>query len=122
MTMGSKQKKINAIIKQIAELSEQDLVELNNIYCEEIEADDYRIYNNDEEFFKSYFSRDGFSAVKAAYFGEYEFSADYVRFNGYGNLESIRYMRVSDLCELPAVIAEYALKNPSAFDQLLEIN
>lgn len=28
-------------------------------------------------------------AVRAAYFGEYQYSDDYVRFNAYGNLKSV---------------------------------
>lgn len=116
-----KQDQIESLMKQINDMSESQLVELNNVYCHKIGADDQEIYNNDEEFFEMMF-KDAMSAVRAVSFGTYEYSADYVRFNGYGNLETIRYIRPDDLCELPATIAEYALENQSEFEGILDFN
>ena len=48
-------------------------------YCYEI---------NDEDFFNVHFT-EPMEAVRAAYFGEYKYSDDYVRFNAYGNLKSV---------------------------------
>ena len=45
------------------------------------------VYENDEEFFETYFS-DPMEAVRATQFGNYNYSDDYVKFNGYGNLDS----------------------------------
>lgn len=44
-------------------------------------------FENDESFFKDYFS-DVFEAVRATQYGEYSFSDEYVHFNAYGNLDS----------------------------------
>lgn len=46
-------------------------------------------YDNDEEFFNVFFEGKPMEAVRASHYGEYEFMDDYVRFNGYGNLESL---------------------------------
>jgi hypothetical protein len=46
-------------------------------------------HDNDEEFFETYFSDRPMEAVRAAQYGDYNYSDEYVRFNGYGNLESL---------------------------------
>ena len=45
-------------------------------------------WDNDEEFFDTFFHNDPMEAVRASYYGDYNYCDDYVRFNGYGNLES----------------------------------
>jgi hypothetical protein len=45
------------------------------------------VYENDEEFFTLFF-KNPMEAVRATQFGNYNYSDDYVRFNGYGNLDS----------------------------------
>ena len=45
-------------------------------------------WENDEEFFNTYFNNNPMEAVRATYYGNYNYNDDYVRFNGYGNLES----------------------------------
>lgn len=50
---------------------------------------DYLDYQeNDEEFFKTYFYNKPEEAVRATYYGNYEYMDDYVHFNAYGNLDS----------------------------------
>ena len=44
-------------------------------------------WENDGEFFETYFESK-LDAVRATFYGDYKFYDDYVRFNGYGNLES----------------------------------
>lgn len=50
--------------------------------------EDYCYEINDEDFFNVHFA-EPMEAVRAAYFGEYQYSDDYVRFNAYGNLKSV---------------------------------
>lgn len=50
---------------------------------------DYLDYQeNDKEFFNTYFYNKPDEAVRATYYGDYNYMDDYVRFNAYGNLES----------------------------------
>lgn len=51
--------------------------------------EELNVYENDDFFFDSFFSDNPAEAVRAAYFGNYSFNDDYVRFDGYGNLESL---------------------------------
>lgn len=50
--------------------------------------EDYCYEINDEDFFNVHLT-EPMEAVRAAYFGEYQYSDDYVRFNAYGNLKSV---------------------------------
>jgi hypothetical protein len=47
------------------------------------------VYENDEEFFNTFFLNDPMAAVRAAQYGEYNYCDEYVRFNSYRNLESL---------------------------------
>lgn len=47
------------------------------------------VRENDEEFFQVYFEDKPMEAVRAAVYGDYNYTDEYVRFNGYGNLESL---------------------------------
>ena len=44
---------------------------------------------NGENFFQTYFSDNLDELARAICYGEYKYGDDYVKFNGYGNLESI---------------------------------
>lgn len=77
-----------AIREYIDGLSDSELVKLHNEYCREQNYSDDEIYTNDEDFFNTYFEGKTLEAVRAVCFGEYEYQNEYVKFNGYGNLES----------------------------------
>lgn len=47
------------------------------------------VHENDEDFFHTYFEGRPMEAVRAAHYGDYSFSDNYVRFDGYENLESL---------------------------------
>lgn len=51
--------------------------------------DNLRVSYNDEDFFNIYFHNNPMEAVRSVSFGEYNFNDEYVRFNGYGNLETL---------------------------------
>ena len=61
--------------------------ELNNWNSD---LDYLRVYENDEEFFEMFFEgTHPMELVRMTYYGDYKFTDQYVRFNGYGNLESL---------------------------------
>lgn len=51
--------------------------------------DQFDVYLNDEDFFDMFFEGKPMEAVRASHYGEYNYMDEYVRFNGYGNLESL---------------------------------
>lgn len=46
------------------------------------------VWENDEEFFKTYFPNNAMEAVRACYYGDYKYNDPYVKFDGYMNLVS----------------------------------
>ncbi|QIW88610.1 hypothetical protein P59_241 [Bacillus phage P59] len=69
--------------------------------------DHLEFHHNDEDFFNTFFDGNPAEAVRAAHFGEYNYGDDYVRFNGYGNLESFNdYQLEQDLKDELEEIAE----------------
>jgi len=113
---------IDNITKQISDLSTDQLIELNNLYCQECNLKG-EIYTNDEEFFEMFFSGAGGAekAVRAAFYGEYRYMDNYVKFNGYGNLESFDYFEVDDLVDFPSTMAEYIAENLGEFEHLFDL-
>ena len=102
---------LEAVVEHLEELSTSDLVGIHNTYCQETRAED-EIFENDEDFFDLYFSKT-MDAVRAIAYGEYDYTDDYIKFNGYGNLETTNnpeeWITISE-------IAEYILENEQYFD------
>ena len=52
------------------------------------ELDFLQYFDNDDEFYQSFFLDNPKELARAIYYGNYNYCHDYVRFNGYGNLET----------------------------------
>ena len=46
-------------------------------------------YENNEEFFNTFFYNNPMEAVRSSYYGDYNYCDKYVKFDGYGNLKSV---------------------------------
>lgn len=77
------------ILVAIESADDSDLVQLHNTACKVLNHNDDEIYDFDEDFFNTYFDGKPMEAARAASFGEVNWSDDYIKFNGYANLESI---------------------------------
>jgi hypothetical protein len=114
------EKLINLVLSEINEMSESNLIDLNNLYCESINAPDSIIYSNDEEFFEM-LNWSGLRVVQATFYGNYNYSHNWVSFDGYGNFKSYQYIEVTDLVELPKVMAEYICEDYNSFSHLFSV-
>ena len=47
-----------------------------------------KYWNNDEEFFNTFFYNNPMEAIRTSFFGSYDYSDEYVKFDGCGNLSS----------------------------------
>jgi hypothetical protein len=77
-----------AIEEYVNGLDRYDLVNLHNEYCQEQGCHDDEIYANSDDFFNTFFDGKVIEAVRAVSYGEYNYNDNFVRFDGYGNLES----------------------------------
>ena len=57
------------------------------------------VYSNDEDFFNTFFEGKPAEVAKAIYYGDYNYADDYVKFNGYGNLETFSEYDYEELLE-----------------------
>ena len=46
------------------------------------------VYENDEDFFNMFFENKPAEVARVIYYGDFNYNDNYVKFNGYGNLES----------------------------------
>lgn len=120
-TTQTTQQTIQQVINVINRMDRDDLIQLNNEYAQSINAFDDEVRFNDDDFLNTFFDKDLSGLARAICYGDYRYSDELVRFNGYGNLESFNYFGVDDLCELVPTIAEYICENPSEFTQFDEI-
>ena len=76
-------------VEKFGELSTSEKVSIFNEYCIEHGDPDNALYPFDEDFFTTAFSNP-MDAARATFFGDIQsWSDEYIRFNGYGNLESV---------------------------------
>lgn len=63
------------------------VLEVVNSYSGALEGLECR--ENDEDFFETYFYDRPYEVARSIFFGDYNYNDYYVRFDGYGNLESL---------------------------------
>ena len=57
------------------------------------------VYNNDDEFFDMFFEGKPAELARAIYYGDFNYNDEYIKFNGYGNLESFSEYDYKELLE-----------------------
>lgn len=79
--------KIDWVVEQ---LTSENLIEIvENINSWNGDLENYEVYTFDENFFNTYYLNNPMEAARAATFGKLNWSDEYIRFDGYGNLESL---------------------------------
>lgn len=102
----------------ILNMTEDQLVDLNNTYCQVFGHSDSEVYENDETFFEIFFNGKPMDAARAVCFGNYNYHHKYVKFNGYGNLESFDRFDVDDLVDSVDVMIDSIEDNIEQFEHL----
>lgn len=113
---------IDSICDLIQEMDSSELIQLNNEYCQAVNACDSEVWSNDEDFLNTFFYNNADALARAIFYGDYRYCDDYVRFNGYGNLETFSTFEVSDLYDFVRTMAEYIAENPAEFTQFDDID
>ena len=108
---------IETIIAEINAMTESELIELNNVYCDSASYPDNHIYNNDEDFFDM-LGWSGLRVAQSVFYGDYNYSHAWVTFDGYGNLQSYHFFTVDKLVDFVPTMAEYIAENFNEFEQL----
>lgn len=88
--------------------SDSEKIGLWNEYCQEQNYEE--IFHWDDDFFDIFFEGKPQEAARAASFGQLNWSDEYIKFNGYGNLESMsEYEAVNSIDE--TALIEWLIEN-----------
>ena len=107
-------KTLNQVIELIESMDSNELMNINNIYCDANRCNDY-IYHNDSDELNSLLGSPS-NALRVASYGNYNYSHSYFRINGYDNLESFPTIELDNLVDRPAKIAEHILESPKLYN------
>ena len=80
------------------ECSREDKFSMFKNMCAYEGCDD-EVYDFDEEFFNVFFSQNPMEAARATCFGDVTWCDPYIKFDGYGNLQSMNEYDVEELCD-----------------------
>jgi hypothetical protein len=118
-TIKTRDELIQDLMIEIKEMDSSEIFDLNNRFCDSANYSCDQLFMNDDEFFEIFFSK-SIDAVRAVHFGDYNWSHDFVMFDGYGNLQSYSYLDYNNLPDMPLNIAEYIVDNFNEFSDLLK--
>jgi hypothetical protein len=118
-TIKTRDELIQDLMIEIKEMDSSEIFDLNNRFCDSANYSCDELFINDEEFFEMFFLK-AIDAVRAVHFGDYNWSHDFVMFDGYGNLQSYSYLDYNNLPDMPLNIAEYVADNFHEFSDLLK--
>ena len=81
------------LLNEIKELLLNDMDTLRDV-VRELDGwngclDYLNVYNNDEEFFDMFFEGRPAEVARAIYYGDFNYNDEYIKFNAYGNLETL---------------------------------
>ena len=88
-----KKMKKEMLLNEIKELLLNDMDTLRDV-VRELDGwngclDYLNVYNNDEEFFDIFFANNPAEVARAIHYGDFNYNDEYIKFNGYGNLETL---------------------------------
>ena len=119
------------LLNEIKGLLLNDLNTLKDVVRELNSWNDYleylEVYENDEEFFNMFFEGKPAELARAIYYGDFNYNDEYIKFNGYGNLETFSEYEyeelleenIEEITENLIVYAEYISIDNEELDELL---
>lgn len=108
------------IIAAIKDMSSENIMSLNNVFCESAHYYDDKIYYNDEETLSMLFGDKVLRAIQATQFGDYRYNDKFIQFDGYANLKSFMYLDQNTLPDTVKNIADYIMENQQDFTAFFE--
>lgn len=91
------------VLEKLENLSDDEWVSLHNQYCSNNGYGDDEIHSFDEDFFETFFAGKPMEAARATAFGNVNWSDEYIKFNGYANLESISARDIESVIDKDAI-------------------
>lgn len=108
------------IIDAIDQMTSEEIMTLNNLFCESAHYYDDEFYYNDEETLQMLFSTDILRAIQATQYGNYNYHHEFMQFNGYGNLNSFERLTPDNLPDTLENVAQYIFDNQHDFVDIFD--
>jgi hypothetical protein len=89
------------IKENILNMYNSEILALHNEYCRNMSYYDDEIFDNDPYIINELFS-DTFKALQCMFYGQYNPNDDFFKFDGYGNLQSIHYIK--DYIDIKSIV------------------
>lgn len=113
------------ILEELENLETNTIISMYRNYLIDDERYDDEIYENEEYFFETFFANNPMEAVRATHYSNhYNFMEPYVRFNGYGNLETLGEYEIEKEAKGDNYFIGYLYENHkefSEYDDLYEL-
>ena len=102
--------KKDLLVEFLQSLDSEKLFYIHNEVIQENGFYDDELFYNDEDFFNTYFENKVMEAVRSCHYGDYNYNDEYIKFDGYGNLETFSGYEIHDYI-LFDEIADYMIDN-----------
>lgn len=96
------------VLEKVENFTDDDWINAHNQYCQNNGYSDDEIYSFDEDFFETFFSNKPMEAARATAFGSVNWSDDWIKFDGYGNLESINKWSIDSHIDKDEILKDIA--------------
>jgi hypothetical protein len=111
----------NELATSIIGMDSEDIFQLNNSYCYANDCFDDLLYELDDNNINEIMEgKEPIEIIRMTAYGDFNYSHDYFRFDGYRNLESLSYLTSENLPELIENIVDAIIENPEEFEGLFE--
>lgn len=110
--------KVDELTSKLLDLDEDKLITIYNEFLRENEYDSY--FENDEDTLLLLFGDNVLEGIRATHFGNYNYNDDYVKFNGYNNLDSYNASYIVDEALKDKQFKLWLFENYSEHDEVGE--
>lgn len=111
----------NELAVIITNMDSEEIFQLNNAYCFVNNCFDDMLYELDDNNINEIMEgKEPIEIIRMTAYGDFNYSHDYFRFDGYGNLESLSYLTSESLPDYVERVIDAILENPEEFEWLFE--
>lgn len=111
----------NELATIIINMDSEDIFQLNNVYCEANNCFDDLLYELEDNTINEIMEgKEPIEIIRMTAYGDFNYSHDYFRFDGYGNLESLSYLTSENLPDFIERIVDTIIENPECFEWIFE--
>jgi hypothetical protein len=111
----------NELATQISNMSSGEMFELINTFCIDANYHDDMVFELQDDVINEMLEgKTPIEIIRLTAYGEFNYTHDYFRFDGYGNLESLPYLDSNHLPDYLDNIIDYIVDNCTEFEHIFD--